>query len=117
MAGLTEESCIPCRGGVPTLSDAEIAGLVPQVPGWTVAEVAGVKRIRCEFTFPDFRTAMDFAVRVGELAEREQHHPDIHLSWGRVMVETWTHKIKGLHQNDFILAAKINAALAEQRRA
>ena len=117
MAGLTEESCVPCRGGVPTLTDTEIAGLVPQVPGWKVAEVGGVKRIQCEYTFPDFRTAMDFAVRVGELAEREQHHPDIHLSWGRVMVETWTHKIKGLHQNDFILAAKINAAFAGQRSA
>jgi 4a-hydroxytetrahydrobiopterin dehydratase len=55
---------------------------------------------------------MEFAVQVGELAETEQHHPDIHLSWGKVMVETWTHKIRGLHQNDFILAAKINAAYA-----
>jgi 4a-hydroxytetrahydrobiopterin dehydratase len=91
---------------VPTLGDREIAELLPQVPGWKVAEVEGIPRIRREFTFKDFRTAMDFAVRVGELAEREQHHPDIHLAWGRVMVETWTHKIRGLHRNDFILAAK-----------
>jgi len=109
MAGLTEATCVPCRGGVPTLTDAEIAALQPQVPDWKVAEVGGVPRIQREFTFPDFRTAMAFAVRVGELAEREGHHPDIHLSWGKVRVETWTHKISGLHQNDFILAAKIDA--------
>jgi 4a-hydroxytetrahydrobiopterin dehydratase len=116
MAGLTQESCVPCRGGVPTLTDAEVAGLLPQVPGWTVAEVSGVKRIQREFTFPDFRTAMDCVVQVGELAEREGHHPDIHLGWGRVMVETWTHKIQGLHQNDFILAAKVNDRFAAARR-
>ena len=108
MSGLAQATCVPCRGGVPTLTDAEIAALLPQVPGWRVAEVGGVPRIQREFTFKDFRTAMDFAVRVGELAEREQHHPDIHLSWGKVMVETWTHKIQGLHENDFILAAKVD---------
>lgn len=115
MAGLTQESCVPCRGGVPTLTESEAAGLLTQVPGWTVAEVGGVKRIQREFSFPDFRTAMAFAVQVGELAEREGHHPDIHLSWGRVKVETWTHKISGLHQNDFILAAKVNEVFAGSR--
>jgi 4a-hydroxytetrahydrobiopterin dehydratase len=109
MAGLTQASCAPCRDGAPTLTDAELAALLPQVSGWQVADVGGVKRIRREFTFKDFRSAMNFAVQVGELAEREQHHPDIHLAWGRVMVETWTHKIRGLHQNDFILAAKVDA--------
>jgi 4a-hydroxytetrahydrobiopterin dehydratase len=108
MTGLTQKACVPCRGGTPTLTDSEIAAMLPQVPGWKVAEVAGVKRIQREFTFPDFRSAMEFAVRVGEVAEREQHHPDIHLGWGRVMVETWTHKIQGLHENDFILAAKVD---------
>jgi 4a-hydroxytetrahydrobiopterin dehydratase len=112
MTGLTEATCVPCRGGVPTLTDAEIAELRPQVPEWKVEEVDGVKRIRREFRFKDFRQALDFTVKVGELAEREQHHPDIHLSWGRVVVETWTHKIKGLHQNDFILAAKVDAMYA-----
>lgn len=112
MAGLTQATCVPCKGGVPTLNDAELAELLPQVPGWRVAAVAGVPRIQREFTFKDFRSAMEFAVQVGELAEREQHHPDIHLSWGKVMVETWTHKIQGLHQNDFILAAKVNAIYA-----
>ena len=117
MAGLTQESCVPCRGGVPTLTDAEIAERLPQVPGWKVAEVGGIQRLQREFTFSDFRTAMGFAVQVGELAEREQHHPDLHLAWGRVMVETWTHKISGLHQNDFILAAKIDEVFAGARHA
>jgi len=115
MAGLTRESCVPCRGGVPALTDQEVAALLPEVPGWSVAEIDGIPRIQREFTFADFASAMAFAVRVGELAEREQHHPDIHLSWGRVMVETWTHKIRGLHQNDFILAAKVNEAFAAVR--
>lgn len=108
MAGLTQATCVPCRGGVPTMTDAEIGATLPEVPGWKVSEVSGIKRIQREFAFPDFRTAMEFAVQVGELAEREQHHPDIHLAWGKVMVETWTHKIEGLHRNDFILAAKVN---------
>jgi 4a-hydroxytetrahydrobiopterin dehydratase len=112
MTGLTKESCVPCRGGVPTLTDEEIAALTPQVPEWSVAEVAGVKRIQREFKFKDFRQALDFTVAVGEMAEREAHHPDVHLSWGRVLVEIWTHKIKGLHQNDFILAAKTDELYA-----
>jgi len=65
-----------------------------------------------EYTFDDFKSAMDFAVRVGEIAEQEGHHPDLHVAWGKVVVETWTHKIKGLHRNDFILAAKVDAAHA-----
>lgn len=106
MAGLSESSCEPCRGGVPTLTDEGIAGFMPQVPSWRVVEVEGVKRLRRSFEFPDFREAMAFAVRVGDLAEREGHHPDLHIAWGRVTVEIWTHKIQGLHENDFILAAK-----------
>jgi 4a-hydroxytetrahydrobiopterin dehydratase len=98
------------------LTDAEIAKLEPQVPGWSVAEVEGVKRLRREFEFKDFKEAMDFAVRVGELAEREQHHPDLHVAWGKVVVETWTHKIRGLHENDFILAAKTDEIYAGVRR-
>ena len=79
------------------------------MPAWRIAEAGGVPRLRREFEFKDFRTAMEFAIQVGDLAEREQHHPEIHLAWGRVTVETWTHKIGGLHRNDFILAAKIDA--------
>ena len=108
---LTESSCVPCRGGDPVLTDAEIAGLKPQVPGWNVVDQDGIKRLRRVFSFPDFKSAMVFASQVGDLAEREQHHPDLLVAWGKVEVETWTHKIGGLHQNDFILAAKINAQL------
>lgn len=106
MSGLTQSSCVPCRGGVPTLTGAEISTLAPDVPGWRVVDREGIPRIEREYAFQDFRTALDFTIAVGELAEREGHHPDIHLSWGRVRVETWTHKIRGLHRNDFILAAK-----------
>ena len=109
MTELKQTTCVPCRGGVPTLTDAEIAELLPEVAEWKVAEVDGVKRLEREFRFQDFRSAMAFAIRVGELAEREQHHPDLHIAWGKVRVETWTHKIHGLHRNDFILAAKADA--------
>ena len=108
--GLTQATCEPCRGGVPTLTDQEIAALRPEVPGWDVVEIDGVKRLRREYPFEDFKTAMDFAVRVGEIAEREGHHPDLHVAWGKVVVDTWTHKIHGLHRNDFILAAKVDEA-------
>jgi 4a-hydroxytetrahydrobiopterin dehydratase len=112
MSGLTQSSCVPCRGGVPTLTGAEIAAFAPDVPEWRVVDREGIPRIEREYTFKDFRKALEFTVAVGELAEREQHHPDIHLSWGRVRVETWTHKIKGLHRNDFILAAKCDSLYA-----
>jgi len=111
---LTQSTCVPCRGGVPVLTDAEIAQFMPEVPAWNVVDRDGIKRLRRVFSFPDFKSAMAFAVAVGELAEREQHHPDLLVAWGKVEVETWTHKIGGLHQNDFILAAKVNE-LAPQR--
>jgi 4a-hydroxytetrahydrobiopterin dehydratase len=116
MSGLTQSSCEPCRGGVPTLTDPEIAALKPEIPKWEVAEVDGIKRLRRAFEFADFRSAMEFAVGVGEIAEHEGHHPDLHVAWGKVVVETWTHKIRGLHRNDFVLAAKIDAFDAEGAR-
>jgi 4a-hydroxytetrahydrobiopterin dehydratase len=103
---LTQTSCVPCKGGVPPMTDAEVTKLAPAVPEWRRVVRDGIARIEREYAFEDFRHALDFAVAVGELAEREQHHPDLHVSWGKVRVETWTHKIKGLHRNDFILAAK-----------
>src|SRR5262245_2030488 len=106
MSELTRSSCTACRGGEPVLDAEAIARLAPELPEWEVAEVDGVKRLRRAFRFPDFRRALAFANQVGELAEREGHHPDLHVAWGRVIVETWTHKIRGLHRNDFILAAK-----------
>jgi len=108
MTELSKAACVPCQGGVPVLTDNEIKALKLEVPLWKVVKVGGVKRLRREFTFPDFAAALAFAFRVGEIAEEQQHHPDLHVSWGKVVVEIWTHKINGLHQNDFILAAKVD---------
>lgn len=102
---LAEKTCVPCRGGVPPLTADEIRPLAAEVPEWAVVDDHHIQR---EFGFPDFRQALDFTVRVGELAESEGHHPDIHLAWGKVLVQTWTHKIDGLTESDFILAAKID---------
>ncbi len=106
MEELTQLKCTACRGGDPTLTDAEIDGLQPQVPEWRVIEVDGVKRLERVFTFKDFVAALAFTNMVGDLAEEEGHHPAILTEWGRVTVTWWTHKIKGLHRNDFIMAAK-----------
>jgi len=109
MSNLLHSICVPCRGGVPPLAPDEARALLAEVPGWRITEADGIARIEREFTFPDFKSAMAFAVKVGELAEAEGHHPDLHVAWGKVRVETWTHKIRGLHRNDFVLAAKIDA--------
>ncbi len=110
-------SCVPCRGGVPTLRPEELAALLPQVPHWRVVKSEGIQRIEREYAFEDFRRAMEFAVKVGDLAEREGHHPDLHVAWGKVRVEVWTHKIKGLHRNDFVLAAKTDGIYGQRGRA
>jgi 4a-hydroxytetrahydrobiopterin dehydratase len=101
---LAEKHCVPCRGGVPPLSREEIDKLLPQIPGWEVAD--GHHLVR-RFTFPDFVSALAFVNRAGAIAEEQGHHPDLYLSWGKVEVRIWTHKINGLTESDFILAAKI----------
>lgn len=111
MDDLAKASCVPCRGGEPPLGRHEADALMPLVPGWSVVERDGVARLVREFAFGDFRSAMAFAVKVGALADAEDHHPDLHVSWGRLVVETWTHAVKGMHRNDFILAAKIGRLL------
>ena len=111
---LSAATCEPCRGGTPPLTDDEIQPLAAEVPEWSVRDVDGIKRLERLFSFPDFKQAMAFAVRAGEVAEAEQHHPDLHVGWGKVRVEVWTHKIRGLHKNDFILAAKIDRLVAPQ---
>jgi 4a-hydroxytetrahydrobiopterin dehydratase len=103
--GLTDKHCIPCRGGVPPLAGEELERLSSQVPGWKVVD--GHHLLKA-FTFPDFRTALDMVNRAGALAEAEGHHPDLCLSWGKVEVKIWTHKIDGLTESDFILAAKVD---------
>jgi len=106
MATLTEMKCLPCRGGEPTLTDAEIAELHPQVREWEAVEREGTKRLERIFKFRNFAEALTFTDKVGQLAEAEGHHPAILTEWGRVTVTWWTHKIRGLHRNDFIMAAK-----------
>ena len=102
---LAEKHCVPCRGGVPPLGGEELERLQTQVPAWQVVNRRHLSRT---FKFPDFRTALDFVNRVGALAEAEGHHPDLHLSWGKVETLIWTHKIDGLTESDFVLAAKID---------
>jgi 4a-hydroxytetrahydrobiopterin dehydratase len=98
--------CVPCQGGVPPLKDSEIADFLRKLGGgW---QVINGHHLRKELSFPDFRTALDYTDKVGELAEREGHHPDICLSWGKVELRLWTHKIDGLTQSDFVFAAKVN---------
>ena len=105
MSDLASKECIPCRGGVPTLTSEEIEPLLQHIQGWQVIRGHHLHR---DFGFPDFLTALDFVNQVGQLAEEQGHHPDIYLSWGKAVITIWTHKIDGLTESDFILAAKIN---------
>jgi len=105
---LRELKCVPCRGGEPTVTDVEIKELHPQVSEWEIVERKNIKRMERVFKFKNFKEALEFTNKVGEIAEEEGHHPVIVTEWGRVKVSWWTHKIKGLHQNDFIMAAKTN---------
>lgn len=105
MSELASKTCVPCRGGVPPLKGQELAHLQKEVPGWSVIQEHHLTRT---FKFPDFRRALEFVNRVGELAEQQGHHPDIFLAWGKAEITTWTHKIDGLTESDFILAAKID---------
>ena len=106
---LAAKQCIPCRGGVPPLKGADIATLLEKLGGdWTVVDEHHLEK---EYGFADFATALEFTNRVGAIAEREGHHPDIYLSWGKVGIKIWTHKIDGLTESDFILAAKADEAL------
>jgi len=102
---LADKKCVPCRGGVPRLKGAELERLHRMVPGWTVTNEHHIHR---EFEFPNFQQALDFVNRVGALAEEQGHHPDILLAWGKAEVTLWTHKIDGLTESDFIMAAKID---------
>jgi 4a-hydroxytetrahydrobiopterin dehydratase len=105
MAELASKTCVPCRGGVPPLKGQELEALRKQIPKWQVINEHHLTR---EFKFPDFRTALDFVNKVGELAEQQGHHPDILLKWGSVGITLWTHKIDGLTESDLIMAAKID---------
>lgn len=102
---LARKDCVPCRGGVPPLQGEELDELLEELDaGWRVVDGHHLEKA---FEFEDWAAAQDFVVRVGDLAEEQGHHPNLHLSWGRVGVRIWTHKIDGLTESDFVLAAKI----------
>lgn len=109
MSELTEEKCEACRPDAPQVSLEEIAELSPQIPDWEIIEVDSIKRLKRQFKFRNFREAIAFTNKVGEIAEDAGHHPAILTEWGKVTVTWWTHKIKGLHKNDFIMAARTDA--------
>jgi len=106
MPSLADSNCTACRAGAPLATRQEIAQYLPQLPGWQIIEVAGIERLERTFLFKNFAQALHFTNRVGELAEQANHHPAILTEWGRVTVTWWTHKIAGLHVNDFIMAAR-----------
>ncbi len=105
MTDLASKTCVPCRGNVPPLAGKDLDALASQVPEWKVVDGHHISR---DFKFPDFVQALAFVNKVGAIAEEQGHHPDILLSWGKASVTTWTHKINGLTESDFILAAKID---------
>ena len=105
MSELAKKNCVPCKGGIPPLEGDAIKTLQNHVKDWVVIEDHHLERA---FTFPDFQLALDFVNRVGAKAEEEGHHPDILLAWGKVEITLWTHKINGLTESDFIMAAKID---------
>ena len=109
MSELAQETCIPCRGGVPPLKGEELDALQEKLGnGW---QIINEHHLEKEYIFADFRQALDFTVKVGEVAENQGHHPEIYLAWGKVKLTIWTHKIDGLTESDFILATKADQEL------
>jgi len=105
MSELADKNCVPCRGDVPALKGEQLHSLSHQLPNWKVINEHHITRT---FTFPDFKQALDFVNRVGALGEEQGHHPDILLAWGKAEITLWTHKVDGLTESDFIMAAKID---------
>ncbi len=108
---LAKKDCVPCRGGVPPLSGETVDQLLRELDGWSVEEGYHLTRT---YKFKNFAEALVFVNRVGEIAEQQNHHPDLHLAWGKVRVVVWTHKISGLTESDFIFGAKVDAAFAPE---
>jgi 4a-hydroxytetrahydrobiopterin dehydratase len=109
---LTELKCVPCRGDSPKATDEEIAEYRKQIPEWEIITVDGVPRLRHQYAFKNFVQALAFTNQVGGMAEEEDHHPALLTEWGKVTVSWWTHAIQGLHQNDFVAAAKTDQIYA-----
>lgn len=109
MTELSQASCEACRIGAPKVSEAEACELLPQIPDWSQIKVDGIDQLQRQFKFKNFVTAMAFANQLAEISEEAGHHPGILVEWGKVTVSWWSHSIKGLHRNDFIMAAKTDA--------
>ena len=112
MTKLGQERCVACRRDSPLVTDDEIAELRPVVSQWSLIEDGAVKKLRRQFRFSNFQRALDFSMTIGRLAEEEGHHPRLVTEWGGVTIDWWTHKIRGLHRNDFIMAAKTDQNFA-----
>lgn len=111
MNPLDSIQCEICQVGAPQATEVEIAEFLPQIPQWQIIDLDGVNQLKRKYTLTDFKAALAFTNLVGELAESEDHHPEIITEWGKVTVSWWTHKIKGLHVNDFVMAAKTDQLL------
>ncbi|WP_296244520.1 MULTISPECIES: 4a-hydroxytetrahydrobiopterin dehydratase [unclassified Psychrobacter] len=111
MTTLSQASCEACRIGAPTVDDTEARELLKQIPDWSLIEVDGIQQLQRQYKFKNFVTAMAFANELADIAEAEGHHPGILVEWGKVTVNWWSHSIKGLHRNDFIMAAKTDNLL------
>mgnify|MGYP000514354391 FL=1 len=107
MSDLASNTCEACRIDAPRISDDEASILIKEIEGWDVID-DGVKKLKKEFSFSNYSDSVDFSNKVADMADKEDHHPQIILEWGKVTVIWWSHKIKGLHKNDFICAAKTN---------
>jgi len=114
MTNLTQERCVACRKDSPRVTDEEVRELKPQIPEWNIVEQEDIPRLERTYHFPDFVQALAFTNKVGALAEQEGHHPALLTEWGKVTVAWWTHKIRGLHRNDFIMAAKTDELYGHQ---
>lgn len=114
MSRLYQLKCVACHGGIPPLSQDEIDRLLPQVPGWQLVEQDRIPRLTRTIKTRGFNGAIDLANRIARIADEEDHHPVILVEYGRLTVTWWTHAIRGLHQNDFIMAAKTDQLLQEQ---
>lgn len=106
MNKLSQLKCVACRGGDPSLTDSEIEDLMPQVPQWQLVEQDTILRLHRVFKFKNYAQSLEFTNKIAAIAEEEDHHPLIVLEWGKVTVQWWTHVVKGLHKNDFVMAAK-----------
>ncbi len=113
MTALSQDSCEACRIGAPTVDAAEAKALLPQIPNWSMIDVDGIKQLQRQYKFKNFVAAMAFANKLADIAEAEGHHPGILVEWGKATVTWWSHSIKGLHHNDFVMAAKTDRLLDE----